>query len=67
MLKAFEENLGRENVWRIKGIKEYPIYSEPRRPYAAQKKMIVQTIKQNSKQKQQQNTENRERRLFFFF
>lgn len=69
MLKAFEENLGREDVWRIKGIKEYPIYSGPRRPYSAQKKMIVQTIKQNSKQKQQQNTENREKRLslFFFF
>ena len=67
VLKACEEKLGRENVWRIKGIREYPIYSEHRRPYTAQKRMTVQTIKQNSKQKQQQNTENRERRPSFFF
>lgn len=57
MLKACEEKLGRENVWRIKGIiREYPIYSEPRRPYTARKKMIVQTIKQNSKNKTKPQT-----------
>lgn len=66
VLKACEEKLRRENVWRIKGIREYPIYSEPWRPYTAQKRMTVQTIKQNSKQKQQ-NTENRERRPSLFF
>lgn len=66
MLTACEEKLGRENVWRIKGIRECPIDLEPRRPYTAQERMTVQTIKQNSKQKQQ-NMENRERQASFCF
>lgn len=66
MLTACEEKLERENIWRIKGIREYPIDLEPRSPYTAQKRMTVQTIKQNSKQKQQ-NTENRERKPSFCF